>query len=120
MPLSKLALLLLQSRQRDEKRDLVFGKGKGPFSGWSKPKARLDSCSGVQDWRLPDLRRTVVTDMAETGVQPHIIEVVVNHISGHKAGVAGVYNRATYSSEKRSAVAAWADHLQTVVAQEAR
>ncbi len=53
--------------------------------------------------------------MAETGIQPHIIEAVVNHISGHKAGIAGVYNRATYASEKRSAMTAWADHIQAVV-----
>ena len=32
--------------------------------------------------------------------QPHIIEAVVNHVSGHKAGVAGVYNRATYADER--------------------
>ncbi len=115
VPLSSPALMLLQTRQRSDKRDLVFGVGKGPFSGWSKAKARLDLCSGVQNWRLHDLRRTVVTGMAETGIQPHIIEAVVNHISGHKAGIAGVYNRATYASEKRSAMAAWADHLQAVV-----
>ena len=120
VPLSSPALMLLQSRLRDDKRDLVFGIGKGPFSGWSKAKARLDTRSGVQDWRLHDLRRTVVTGMAETGIQPHIIESVVNHISGHKAGVAGVYNRATYSSEKRSAMAAWADHVQTVVAKQTK
>ena len=115
VPLSSSALMLLRNRQRHDKRDLVFGVGKGPFSGWSKAKARLDLRSGVQNWRLHDLRRTVVTGMAETGIQPHIIEAVVNHISGHKAGIAGVYNRATYASEKRSALAAWANHVQTVV-----
>lgn len=99
-------------------RDLVFGIGKGPFSGWSKAKARLDTRSGVQDWRLHDLRRTVVTGMAQTGIQPHIIEAVVNHISGHKAGVADVDYRATYSSERRSIMDAWADHVKAVVAKE--
>ena len=47
--------------------------------------------------------RPVVTHMAEIGIQPHVIEAVVNHISGHKGGVAGVYNRATYAAEKRMA-----------------
>jgi len=115
VPLSNPALMLLQTRQHHDQRDLVFGIGKGPFSGWSKAKARLDTRSGVQNWRLHDLRRTVVTGMAETGIQPHIIEAVVNHISGHKAGIAGVYNRAAYGPEKRSAMAAWADHVQAVV-----
>jgi hypothetical protein len=53
-------------------------------------------------WRLHDIRRSVATGMAEIGIQPHthIVEAVLNHISGHKAGVAGIYNRATYLSEK--------------------
>ena len=47
----------------------------------------------MTDWTLHDLRRTVATRMADLGVQPHIIEAVLNHVSGHKAGVAGIYNR---------------------------
>ena len=65
-----------------------------------------------------DLRRTAVTGMAEIGIAPHIIEAVVNHISGHKGGVAGVYNRAKYSEEKRAALQRWADHVERVVAGE--
>ena len=49
--------------------------------------------------------------MAEIGIQPHVIEAVVNHISGHKGGVAGVYNRATYAVEKRTALERWAAWL---------
>ena len=54
--------------------------------------------------------------MAEIGIQPHVIEAVLNHISGHKAGVAGVYNKATYLPEKTAALARWAEHLVAVVA----
>jgi hypothetical protein len=46
---------------------------------------------------------------------PHIIEAVLNHISGHKAGVAGIYNRATYLPEKTDALNRWAAHLVAVV-----
>jgi hypothetical protein len=53
--------------------------------------------------------------MAEIGIQPHIIEAVLNHLSGHKRGVAGVYNRATYADEKRSALLRWADHVMAAV-----
>jgi len=47
-------------------------------------------------------------------MQPHIIEAVLNHI-GHQAGVAGTYNRAVYSAEKRTALALWAEHLTAIV-----
>jgi hypothetical protein len=53
--------------------------------------------------------------MNDIGVAPHIVESVVNHISGAKAGVAGVYNRATYLPEKREALARWAAHLSGLV-----
>jgi hypothetical protein len=49
------------------------------------------------------------------GIQPHIIEEVLNHKSGHKAGVAGIYNRGTYEREKRQALDLWADHLLAIV-----
>ena len=55
--------------------------------------------------------------MADIGVQPHIIEAVLNHASGHKRGVAGIYNRSTYSTEKRMALETWASHLTTLLVQ---
>jgi hypothetical protein len=53
--------------------------------------------------------------MAELGVQPHVIEAILNHVSGHKAGVAGIYNRASYSKEKREALTMWAEHVISLV-----
>jgi hypothetical protein len=52
--------------------------------------------------------------MAELGVQPHIIEAVLNHVSGHKGGVAGIYNRARYEGEMRDALQRWADHVEAI------
>ena len=111
VPLSGEAKAILANVDSRDGRTLVFGEGSGPFSGWSKSKERLDRRSGVTEWRLHDLRRTVVTGMAELGIQPHVIEAIVNHISGHKAGVAGIYNRATYAREKREALERWSTYL---------
>src|SRR4051812_49636282 len=74
--------------------------GRASAGGAGRPEA-----GPLSKWRLHDLRRTTVTGMAELGVQPHIIEAVVNRLSGRKAGVAGVYNRATYAGERRDALA---------------
>jgi hypothetical protein len=69
----------------------------------------------TEPWTVHDIRRTVATKMADLGVQPHIIEEVLNHRSGHKRGIAGVYNRSSYDREVRAALALWADHLRTLV-----
>ena len=94
----------------------VFGDGEGGFSGFSRAKERLDEACGVIDWTLHDLRRTMATRMADLGVQPHVIEAILNHVSGHKAGVAGVYNRSTYAAEKRAALDLWGAHVETLLA----
>lgn len=114
VPLAPMALAILPERQ-DE---FVFGRRNG-FSGWSRAKARLDAACGVTGWRLHDLRRSVATGMAEIGVLPHVIEAVLNHVSGHRAGVAGVYNRARYEAEVRSALTQWADHVANIVGEAA-
>ena len=60
-------------------------------------------------WRLHDLRRTVATRLGDQGALPHVVEAILNHISGHRAGVAGIYNRAIYAAEKREALVRWAE-----------
>ncbi len=120
IPLAQAALELLQQVQLEEGQSRVFGKGSGGFSGWSKAKAALDTRiakSGVivRPWRLHDIRRTVATRMGDLGTLPHVIEAVLNHVSGHRAGVAGVYNRAHYRAEKRRALDRWGDHLISLV-----
>jgi len=70
----------------------------------------------IAGWRLHDLRRSAATHMADKlAVQPHIIEAVLNHVSGHKGGIAGTYNRAKYEREVRVALALWADHVRSIV-----
>jgi integrase len=116
IPLSDLAREIVSDCPKRDERDLMFGKGEGGYSGWSRSKAAFDERSGVANWVLHDLRRTAATRMADLGVQPHIIEAILNHVSGHKAGVAGIYNRSTYAIEKRAALDTWAAHLRIEIA----
>ena len=52
----------------------------------------------------------------DLAVPPHIVEAILNHSGGPRAGVAGVYNRASYASETAAALARWADYLAAAVA----
>jgi integrase len=127
VPLSRQALAILERQPNRKGREHIFGIGEAGFSGWSNCKARLDRAiltkrktadrraKPLPSWHLHDLRRTAATGMAELGVLPHIIEAILNHVSGHKAGVAGIYNRAKYADEMRSALQRWADHIDALI-----
>ncbi len=140
VPLSRQALAILAEFPEMPGCPYLFGRaGRAPFSGWSRSKAQLDkriACWRAKQrlgrellkdeepetgdhlarWTLHDLRRSGVTHAAEQAIAaPHIIEAVVNHVSGHKSGVAGVYNRAAYRTEKAAALQRWADWLEATV-----
>ncbi len=96
--------------------DIVFTTdGRTQLTCGSKIKARLDAAMTIPPWRFHDLRRTAATGMATIGIMPHVVEAVLNHVSGARAGVAGTYNRAAYAAEKRAALERWADHVETLV-----
>ena len=117
LPLPQIALDIVARVPRMLGRDQLFGmRASRGFTGWAaKAERALRTASKVTDWTLHDLRRTVATRMADLGVQPHIIEAVLNHVSGHKAGVAGIYNRSSYEREVRAALMLWADHVRALV-----
>ncbi len=128
VPLSDAAAEILSRQLRIIGRDTIFGRGVNGISGWGEGKTAIDNriqeartkasgCKAVPmaEWTLHDLRRSAATGMAKLGVAPHVIEAVLNHISGHKAGVAGIYNRNTYEPEKRQALTLWAEHLMAVI-----
>ena len=126
VPLSAPARAILEAQphrtnEAGRPRDLIFGHGEAGFSGWSQATGKLErqitQATGkpLPHWTPHDLRRTTATMMAELGVQPHVIEAVLNHASGHKGGVAGIYNRANYEREKAIALECWASHLLAIV-----
>jgi integrase len=122
LPMSNSVAAILSAQTAKTNRDLLFGYGDDhAFSGWTVAKAQLDARiaeingSPLPHWVLHDLRRTCATRMADLGVQPHVIEAVLNHIGGHKAGVAGIYNRAIYAPEKAQALTLWANHITALI-----
>jgi integrase len=102
-----------------------------PFAGWSKAKAALDrvvadaraevaaaagtSLTPLVPWSIHDLRRTVATGLQRLGVRLEVTEAVLNHISGSRGGIAGVYQRHDWAGEKRAALHAWAAHVLAIV-----
>jgi integrase len=99
-------------------RDLLFGsyspKGLG---AWGEGKRALDErlAGQVQPWKVHDIRRTVATRMCDIGIGPHVVEQILNHRSGHRVGVAGVYNKSLYEREVRNALAMWEDHIRALI-----
>ena len=65
-------------------------------------------------WSVHDLRRTVATGLQRLGVRLEVTEAILNHISGSRGGIAGVYQRHDWASEKRAALDAWAAHVTAV------
>ena len=111
------------------KRGLIFTTtGETSVSGHSRAKARLDrevgklagkqeDCPHIEHWRLHDLRRTLATGMQRLGVRFEVTEAILNHVSGSKSGVAGVYQLHDWGPEKVKALNSWAGHIKGVLSQ---
>ena len=134
VPLSAAATTIIEATPHRIGRDLLFGEGEGSYSCWSQSKKRLDSrlatyvrnqalerdsdpeMASFTHWTLHDIRRSGVTHLAENGFAlPHVIEILVNHVSGHRGGVAGVYDKAKHLPERRRALEAWGVYVMTFV-----
>jgi integrase len=134
IPLNALALNEIRALHPQAK-GLVFSTtGTTPVSGFSKAKRALEVSmfaimrrraaergadpEGVQipEWRLHDLRRTGATNLQALGIPIEVTEAVLNHISGTRAGVAGIYNRYKYEPQKQAALQAWAERLEEMLA----
>ena len=112
------------------------GAAAKPVAGFSATKRRLDAvverlraeeaaeqCAKppkpLAPWRLHDLRRTAATGMAAMSFPPHVVERVLNHVSGSQSGLVGVYQRHDYRAERKAASLAWGTRLAAVVSGEA-
>lgn len=117
LPLSEAALAILKTAPRlsDERVFPARNNDTNAISGFTRAKLRFDKLSGVEEWTIHDVRRTVATGLAQLSVAPHVIERILNHVSGTFAGVAGVYNRFQYVDEMRAALELWAAHVEKVL-----
>jgi len=95
--------------------DLAFTIRRKPITGFGHLKEKLDAASGVTDWTLHDLRRTVASGLQRLGVRLEVTEAVLNHRSGSTAGIVGVYQRHDYANEKREALQRWGDYVEQLV-----
>ncbi|MEN5278189.1 site-specific integrase [Brucella sp. TWI432] len=116
VPLSEPAITILSdaidATDPDADDAPLFSRVDNPIESNAIAQAvRLKLQMNKERWTPHDIRRTVATGMADLGVMPHIIEACLNHISGFRSGVAGVYNRATYEPEKRAAMVQWVNTL---------
>lgn len=126
VPLPALARLIIAGMPAGQTQFIFTTSAGRPPTSWSGPKATLDAAmltlarerdpdAVLEPWRLHDLRRSFVTGLVEIGVPPHVVEQIVNHVSGSRAGVAGVYDKSQLLPERRTALERWAGQVEGVV-----
>lgn len=137
VPLSRQALDALAAAprivgDRRGQRWVFSTTGDTPVSGFTRAKSRLDRAMDdlanegrseddpdrvtIPPFVIHDLRRTTATGLANMGYPPHVVEAVLNHKSGTRRGVAGIYNRSRYVEECRAALDAWARRIEDLAA----
>ena len=127
VPLSDAAVEILADLPRVEGGRFVFSTtGRTAVSGFSRAKASVDAAiiqrlrkdaeergddltdvKGPPSWMLHDLRRTVATNLQKLGVRLEVTVAVLNHVSGSRAGIVGIYQRHSWAEGKRAALDAW-------------
>jgi integrase len=112
VPLPPKAVDIIHAHQPENGGLMFTTNGIRPISGFSKAKIRIDQESGVFDWRLHDLRRTLRSGLARLGISSEVARKVVNH---KLAGIDAVYDRYQYLNERRAALAAWANLLEVII-----
>jgi hypothetical protein len=53
--------------------------------------------------------------MARLGIAPHVADKILNHQAGTISGVAAVYQRHEFLSERRQALDLWEAHVGTIL-----
>ena len=94
----------------------VFGTASGKrFQRFGRQKRALDEICRVIGWRHHDLRRTIVSGMARLGIPPHVADKILNHQAGTISGVAAVYQRHDFLTERKEALDRWGIHVEQII-----
>ena len=131
VPLSDAAQAVLGAVERiaGQSGFIFTTNGTTPVSGFFKARAHLHSAMEkaaaeergepveIPRWTFHDLRRTAATGMARLGIPVRVTEAVLNHVSGTGGGIVAVYQRHDYADEKRQALEAWANFLDSLTAE---
>ncbi|QGM46103.1 tyrosine-type recombinase/integrase [Methylocystis heyeri] len=86
----------------------------GTSSNWDRWQKQIFKKSGTKDWQRHDLRRTAATMAGELEIEPHIIELMLNHVDAHSS-LASVYNRSRYGKQRGEALQRVADKLDEIL-----
>jgi len=114
VPLSSQAWAIIESMPRIRGDHYVFAGA--DRVGYHRAKRRIDQrMPGAEPWVLHDIRRTCATGLQKLGVRLEVTEAVLNHTSGSRAGIVGVYQRHDWAAEKRDALQRWADRVDALV-----
>jgi integrase len=114
IPLSSAAREVLRNVEKTS--GYLFATRLGTHSAsCTMEKAKLDFHSGVRNWTIHDLRRTVATNLQKLSVPLPVTEAVLGHSGGSRSGIVSVYQRHDYYPEKRLALEAWGAHVTALV-----
>ena len=116
VPLSAQALAIINTQPRVSERYVFSLDGKRPYSGANSAKEAFTGAVGLSEhWTIHDLRRTLATGLQRLGVRLEVTESVLNHTSGSRGGIVGIYQRHDFAAEKRKALDSWANHVEQLV-----
>jgi len=105
--------------------------GKVGLAGFSKMKEALDLAveevlqehteasellgGKLAPWIVHDLRRSLATGCQAMGVPMQVTEAVLNHVSGLRGGIVGVYQLYDFFEEKADALAKWGELIDQAI-----
>jgi integrase len=114
VPLSTLALEILEQCPRIGDYIFMSGRGAEPLEGWDGAKRRADSylAKPIEHWRIHDLRRTMATQMRSLGVDRLVVSKLLNHA---ESGITKTYDRYAADPEKAAAMERWSDKLKEII-----